>query len=155
MPEVPGMGPSPLLNSDFNVDSRTGHFISEQHRLVAQLVQDYNPNLRVTWIPHGDRTAADKGKEFCIIHTMPDGSEYVVMYVAETHMDNRVLGRLYDMDSSHTDHEKRLHFLDMVAEAAKLRAEMNRREEAMDTVASVLKSPKHTYKMPSGRVIHK
>ena len=148
-------GESPLLNSDFNVDSATGHFISESHRLVAQLVHDYNPELSVSWIPHGDRTPMDKGKEFCIIHRRANGTQYVVMYVAESHMDHRVLGRLYDMDSNNTDHGSRLAFMDRVSEAAKLRQELNKREEKMEMVTDVLRSPKHTYKMPSGKVIHK
>lgn len=150
-----GLPKSSLLNSDFNVDSRTGHFISHKHQVIAELVQGYNPELSVSWIPHGDRTPADKGKEFAIIHTRPDGYQYVVMYVAENYMDERVLGRLYDMDSKNTDHAKRMEFMDQVGQAARLKEELNRREAAMEMVVDVMKSPKHTYTMPSGRKIHK
>jgi hypothetical protein len=144
------------LFGGYIADPISGQFVSEKHARIAEIIQDYNPNLELKYLPAAVRTIADLGKEFCVIHRDPETfAEYVVMYVAEDDLDHRVIATLFDMDSSRTDIEARLTNLETAAELVRMKEKMDIEEERRDKITSILKSPLHTYTTEHGRKLHK
>ena len=144
------------LLQGYVADPVSGQFVSEKHMTVATIINDYNPNLSLVWIPPAARAEFDKGHEFAVIHTDPEQyKQYVVMYVGEDEVDERLLAKLWMNDTRRTDVLARLEFEDHARAMIEEKAREEAAAQRIDTVATVMKSPLHTYKMPSGRKISK
>jgi hypothetical protein len=143
---------NPLLGLSHRFDTETNSFVNTKHQQLAEVLQDYNPELALMWVPPKDREAADDTdrKPYAILHTRLDGNQYIVMYLSEIEMENtqNVLARIFAADMS--KHDNQLAIIE-AAEAARnllaAKADMDLREEQADMARSMLKSPLHTYKL--------
>jgi hypothetical protein len=127
------------------VDNR---LVSSDHLNIAEIVQDYDPNLELCWIPPGARVHGED--PWAVFHTHK-GKRYLVRTFAEC--DHRILAYLWDNDTSRTNVLTRLDAEDAARKAIKLKQDMEAAEERQDMIKSVLRTPYHTYKLPSGTVI--
>lgn len=142
------------LFGGYIADPESGHFISERHRAVAGIIQDWNPNLQLVWLPPDVRVAGDENKEFAVILTDPEHyKQEVVCYASPDEVDERLVARLYEMDTKRTDVLSRLEYDERARRLLEARIEMERAEERAEITTSVLASNLHTYKLPNGRVI--
>src|SRR5690606_41549331 len=64
---------------------------------IAEIIQDYNPELSLMWIPPANRTDEDT-KPYVVVHTQADGQQYPIFYLTEDELDHRVLGRIFAAD---------------------------------------------------------
>ena len=144
------------LFGGYVADEASGTFVSEKHKTVATIINDYNPGLNLVWIPPAARTIEDAGHEFAIIHTNPTtGYQYVVMYAGADEVDERLLTRLWENDMTRHDVLSKLELMDMAAALIKQKSEEEAAAERQDIIATVVKSPLHTFKMENGRKINK
>lgn len=145
------------LFSGYVADEASGRFVSERHVTVATILQDYNPNLRLVWLPPEVRIPGDEGKEFAVVHVgdSEHHKDYVVRYCREDEVDERLLAWIWENDTKRHDVLHKLELMDMAAAMIKAKQEEEAAAARQDMVATVVKSPLHTYKMPSGRKIHK
>lgn len=90
------------LQGAYILDNASGHALSAQHTRIAEIIQDYNPELELAWIPPSDRTAFD-AKPFAIIHNQPNGQRYVVGTFTEAEMDHRIIAYLFNHDARQRD----------------------------------------------------
>lgn len=130
--------------SSLPVATQDGHFVSEIHMRVAEVLRDYDRNLEIEWIPDAARTDP-RDKPFRVVHTDPrSGYRYVVCYADE--LDGRLLERIIAMDSAKKGNV--LSEIDARNAAVKLLAKKEadeQRAEAHDMAAHALKSHLNTY----------
>lgn len=82
-------------------DSASGAFISESHAHLAQVLNDYNPNFSLVWVPPKDRDATDV-KPFAILDSSPGRPPYIIRYLSDAEMSNpaEVLAWVFEGDLS-------------------------------------------------------
>jgi hypothetical protein len=143
------------LFGGYVADEASGRFVSERHVTVATILQDYNPNLHLVWLPPEVRIPGDEGKEFAVVHKgdTEHHKDYVVRYCREDEVDERLLAWIWENDSQKHDILSRLEMMDMAAAMIEAKQEEERAAERQDMIATVIKSPLHTYKMPNGKII--
>lgn len=130
--------------ADLPVPHDDGSFVSAKVSRVVEAIRDYDPNLDVRWMPPSHRGPDDNA--FMIVHTMPDGSAHVVMYVKnEEDMDERVLGRIYAADKQGNAVMNEIDAMDRAAKELKDRRFRESMEEAADLSRSMLRSGLHTF----------
>lgn len=130
-----------------------GQFVSERISQIVEAIRDYSPDLDVEYIPANVRRPDQAA--FRIIHKPEDGLPYVIFHVStEDEFDARVLKRIIAGDQRNEE----LTYSDV--EAADLAAALiikqkadDAREEAIDKMYAVFKSPLHTYKLDKDTII--
>lgn len=144
-----------FFSSDYFVDSETGHFLSGKHKRVAEIINDWNPQLFLCYVPYSDRTPGDNKPPFAVIHKQSDGNEYVVLTCEEEEVDERLIARLWSLDQSRPENEVNITLDAMAAaeEAMRLKKIMEQRAEMHDVAGSVFRSPLHTYRLTKTKVI--
>lgn len=118
--------------------------LSQEHLRLAQILYDFDPNLELTYIPEQDRTPEDK-EPFALFHTH-NGNRYLVMTIAPKDMNHTLIEKVFCAALDQNDVIGRLEAADAAQRAMDLSAEMERREERKEFMASVIKSPLHTYR---------
>ena len=68
-------------------NSALGQFISSNHERVAEMIQDYNPNFGLVFIPEKDRGATDT-KPYAILDSTPGRIPYIVRYISLREMED-------------------------------------------------------------------
>ena len=130
-----------------------GHFVSQRISQIVQAISEYSPELSVEYIPEGARLKGDAA--FRIVHTPPGKDPYIIFHVKkEEDFDASVLKRIIAGDQRN----KKVQYSDVEAaeQAAKLIAEQrvaDELEEMHELAASIIKSPKSTYKVSKDLII--
>lgn len=140
------------FGTDHIYDSAVGHFISQKHRRIAEIINEYEPSLSLAWIPPDDRTE-DERFPFAVVQSRPGQEDYIVMLLREDELDERVLARLWTIDASKNDPMARLNALEAARKAIEYKEELERREEMHDRAKSIFHSPLHTYRLGGGRKV--
>jgi len=131
---------------DIAVPTDSGHWVSESHMRIAEIIRDYDPSLSLVWIPVDQRSEEDRGREFAVVHSPPDGPTYTVFHCPASEVDHRLLARLFNGDMAKNNV---LNWLDSIEEAKaiiKAKQDMELAEERQELVKSIIKSPKSVYK---------
>lgn len=144
---------SNTFGAEYVFDPDSGHFISAKHQRVAEVINEYNPDLFLAWIPPKDRTEEDS-KPFAIIHRQADGFEYVVSKFTEEDINENLVATVFMMDHRKHDVIGRLRAQEAARQALRLKEEMEKRAEQMDRALSMVKSPFHTYQLGKGRKVN-
>lgn len=130
-----------FLNFDVPVPTEEGYFVSEKQARIAEIISDYDPGLSLTWIPPDKREPGDK--PFAIVKTEPNGYRYVVCYADDC--DERLLARVFSMDSAKNDVLSQIETERAAYEALRLKKQEEEMFEAHDLAGSILRG-KHYYK---------
>lgn len=133
-------------------DPESGEFINEKFQRIAEIINDYNPELFLMWIPPKDRTAANT-KPYAIAHHKADGSWYPVMVFGEEELDHRIIGRLWAMERNTRNLDEYLEEQEKAARAVQYREWADEMEQAHDMAKSIFRSPLHTYHLTKDKVI--
>lgn len=134
--------PDNNLDLDIAIPTDDGRWVSESHERIARIIQDYDPELFLAYIPPDKREPGDV--PFAVIH-QPAGKMSYVVFTAE-HCDERILERLWTSDNKHGDVLSRLDAHNAALEAIKLKKQMDEQEERRELVQSIVKSPLNVYK---------
>ena len=103
---------------------------------------DYDPTMSLAWIPPDRREPNEP--PFAVVKTEDSGLSYVICYSDDP--DERLLARVWSMDSSKQNVLQNLEMQNAALEAIKLKKQMEEMEEAHELSASILRSPLNTYK---------
>lgn len=128
------------------VDPESGHFISEKHQRIAEIIHDYDPNVHLVWIPPRDRTNSEDEMPFAIIHTPPGKPEYIVFKFKEEELDERILARLWSNDASKNNPMAYLEALEAAQQAVDYKKRLEMEEERKDIARSMFNSPLNYYR---------
>jgi hypothetical protein len=135
------------LHNSYMYDADCGYFISEEHRIIAEIIQDYNPDLYLMWIPPDKRDLNDT-EPFAIVHMPPGKSQYVVRRCKDSEVDVRLLEWLWSNDQARggTDILGRLEAHEAAKKAMQLKRDQEKLDAAQDIALSIIKSPLNAYK---------
>ena len=139
---------NPLLGSEYHYDTESGTFVSSRHMRIAEIIQDYNPELSLMWIPPANRTDEDT-KPYVVVHTQSDGQQYPVFYLTEDELDHRVLGRIFAADMKKHNPNNVMAEIEAYENAQKIleaKEYEDKMAEKADFAKSLLKSNLHTYR---------
>lgn len=145
--EIGTVASSINLNQAVIYDAESGHFVSQEHQRIAEIIHDYDPDLYLCWIPPENRDL-DNTQPFAIIH-MPEGKpQYIVRKLKDSEVDARLLQWLFSNDQARAGND----ILGSIeaAEAAKKALKLKEREERigerLDLAETMLKSPLNWYR---------
>lgn len=82
-------------------DSDSGAFISAKMQRMAEILNDYNSNFSLVWVPPKNRDATDT-KPYAILDSTPGIPPYIMRYLSEVEMNDpaAVLAWIFDGDTS-------------------------------------------------------
>lgn len=83
----------------YELESQTGHFISADHRRIAEIINDYNQYMQLIWIPPEQRELNEEFP-FAILHSPPGLAPYIVRKVRESEMNHTLISWLAMNDLS-------------------------------------------------------
>lgn len=135
-----------LGDSAYVLDPQSGRALSVKHQRLAELIKDYEPTLELAWIPPENRGALDVDKPFAVICKPDNTHPYVVMKIREDQMDESVLAALIIRDNKHTNVLDQIEAMEFADSVTKAKEDFERTEDRKNFVATVLKSPLHTYR---------
>lgn len=117
-----------------------GYFVDETHRRVAEIIADYDPNLRLAFIPYSQRDPNDPlEKPFAVVDVSPTLGPHFVMYANETELaDGSLLARLFNNDLNKVDVGARLKAQQEAQELMRLKQQIEEQEHITD-IARTLK----------------
>jgi hypothetical protein len=127
---------------DVYIPAEDGSFISERHARISELIQEYDPNLMVRWIPPNRREDGDLA--FCVVERTKDGKEVIFCYCDD--LDETVLARVYNADNWKNDVQTTLENNNKAARDYQRKFALDQREDVMDQVKTIIKSPLHVFK---------
>lgn len=135
------------------VPAEDGHWINEKFARISEIIHDFDHRLQLVWIEPENRTAFDT-KPYGVLHTADNGAQKMVMFIKEEDLDERVLEKLFLGDTERHDVIARIEAQELAATVMRNKEKMEKAEERREFIASVVRSPKHTFKH-NGRVIPK
>lgn len=142
-----------LLGANHVYDSNSGEFINSKFQHIAEIINDWNPELFLLWIPPKDRRATDIAP-YAIAHKPSNGNPpYIIKYVQEDQLDHRLIAELWHMQENSKDIIGYLDKVNAAAEALRLKEQEEKLLDDLDKMGSVLKSPLHTYRLSKDKVI--
>ncbi len=135
-------------------NSDLGEFISEAHSYLAEILNDYNRDFSLVFIPKNQLRPGDK--PFAILHSPAGLAPYIVRYLTEEDMKNpqAVLAWVFENDTTRTDVLAKLEAADAARQAFNLKERESAIEEQIDMMRFMAKTPLHTFKA-DGRTYRK
>lgn len=106
-------------------------FVSQELIRLAEILQDYDSDLEMKFIPPQYRTDED-GLPYCIVHHPPGKKSYVVFYFGETDSPESILARIFEGDNARGDVQHKLDAANAAAQAFRLKEQIDARMEAAD-----------------------
>jgi hypothetical protein len=119
--------------------------LSVLHSRVAQLLQDYNPELELQYIPENDRGAFD-ARPFRVVHNSVNGV-YVVGYFKEDEVNEKLIGHIFKHDRKNRNILTDLEAEEAARDALLLRERLDAQEEARAIAQSMINSKKDSYRI--------
>lgn len=128
---------------DTFVPTPDGRWVSEKYERLASVINDYDPNLELRWIPPEHRTREDK-KPYCIVHKNPqNGHEYIVFHASEQDSPEQILAKLWTNDTAKNDTMAYLDSLDAARQALEMKERMDIAEARQDFVNWLMDTEKN------------
>ena len=122
------------------LDATSGYALPAGPARIAEIINDFDPELELRWIPPRARTSFDE-KPYGIFHYKKDHPEggYFVSFFAEDEMDHRVIAFLFKMRNQTMNDVEALY---KAQEALKYKERMEEMEEADEFRKWAIQSPK-------------
>lgn len=139
-----------LLGTTYRFDGESGRAVNTDHERIAQIIQDYNPDMRLVWIPSDQRQSTDL-QPFAIVHSPLGRPEYIALKCREDEVNEKLLGRLIAGDLSRNDVLGQLEAEDKARELINAKKWEDTLAEKREIAAQIIKSPRVRYTY-NGRV---
>lgn len=148
-------GAAILGGNDYTYSPSHGGFINEKHRRIAELINAFDPEVEVLWIPRDKRGPGDKA--YALRHSPGNNPPYIFMTIDEEDFDERVLAQVFEMNEAANGPvtvADRLDMQDQARRAVEMWAQKEKLEEARDFAQFLWMTPKHTVNLGGGRKIN-
>lgn len=133
------------------VPTEDGHWVSEHFERLARVVQDYDPQFELRWIPPERRLTVDERAKPYVIWDVV--SNTAVFFASERDTPEDILTRLFNSDNKHGNVLERLDARNAAVRALQMKKEMDKREEQMEYAAFLAKTPKNFIRLGGGRKV--
>lgn len=119
--------------------TQEGVFISDKWQRLAEILEDFDPNLELRWIPPSNRTdPTDKSRPYAIVHAAPGKREYIVMFAGETDNPQNILAKLFEGNLNKSDPNRTIDAANAAAQAFEMKRNMEEMEERHDMMHFLL-----------------
>lgn len=112
-------------------------WISEKFSILAEIVQDYDPDLELRWIPPANRTRDDK-KPYVVVDTR---NNKPVQYAGELDIPEDILAKIIEGDNRNGSVLIKLEAQERAHKLFVMKEWLNKMEEAAEEAAFLMKSP--------------
>lgn len=119
-----------------------GHFISQKQIRINEVLQDYDPNLQLQWIPPDKRSERDLA--FRVVHFNPGKAPYLVCTAEEC--DERLLAKVFEADQQNSPNK--LTYIENYNNALELvraKEDTEERQELHEMAMAVIRNNKSSY----------
>lgn len=141
---LPGLGGQVVVD---------GQFTSVKVQQVVLAIKEMYPDIEVGWIPPAAREKED-GPAYRISYEPPGAEPYILFYVTENEMDERVLKRIIQNDlSKFPQGIGDLEAWELAQHAIKKQEWLDELEAANDIAFRAFRSHKNTYRVSPNLVI--
>lgn len=128
-----------------------GRWVSEHYERLARVVQDYDPQFALFWIPPEQRSEPEDIKNCYAIVDVVTNS--VVFHAGELDTPESILTRLFDSDNKHGNVLDRIDAHNAAIEALKMKEQMDLAEERKEYVSWLMSTKKNFINMGSGKIV--
>lgn len=135
---------------DTYIPTDEGRWVSAEFERLAQVIQDYDPQFELRWIPPEHRRTEDK-KPYCIFDLK---IQKVVFFASELDSPVDILERLFRGDNAKHDVLANLERREAAQRALELRKSMDDYEDAADKANFLKNSPLHTLRFNGHKFDH-
>lgn len=116
-------------------------FVDSKWLRFSEILQDYNPEYELRWIPPVNRTNADSSKPYAIVHTPSDGKPpYIVMFAGELDNPQDVIATLWAGDLRRHNVMAQLDLKEMARQVFEAKVEQEKQEALRDQAAFLMDS---------------
>jgi len=126
--------------TDIFIPTPDGSWVSEKFEQLASVIQDYDHNLELRWIPPDKRTREDK-HPYVIVDTRIN---QVVVYASELDTPEGILAKLWGIDNCKHNVLEQVEIQERAAKALEMKKWIDTKEEAADLAYFFKQSPLHT-----------
>lgn len=127
-----------------------GRWVSEEFERLARIIQDYDQDLELRWIPPEHRTRDDKSP-YCVFDTRV---QQPVFFATELDTPESILARLFDSDNKQGNVLTRLEKQEAATKAMQLKAQADEWEDMHDQANFFKNSHLHTLKFNGKKFDH-
>lgn len=133
------------------VPTDTGRWVSEKYARLAEIVEDYDPQFELRFIPPEHRETLEDKKKCYVIWDLATNSP--VLFASELDEPETILSRLFWSDNKQGNVLDRIEAHNAAQEAFRMKEEMDRRAEAREKIAWLMGTRKNYINMGDGRVL--
>jgi hypothetical protein len=134
-----------------HIPTETGVWVNEHFERLARVVQDYDPQFELRWIPPAARTDPEDRKKPYVIWDLFTNTP--VLFASELDTPESILARLFDADNKQGDVLKRLDAHNAAVKAMKMKEEMDIAEERQEYAKFLIGTPKNYIQLGKGRKV--
>lgn len=135
------------------VPTESGYWVNEHYERLARVVQDYDPQFELFWIPPEHRETFEEKKNcYAVVEHSPMG-DVIVFHASELDTPETILERLFMSDNKHGNVLERIDAHNAAIKAMEMKEKMDIAEERMDKVAWLIGTKKNFIDMGKGRVL--
>lgn len=134
---------------DIPIPTDDGRWVSENFERLQRVIQDYDHNLVLQWIPPEHRAPGD------IPYRIWDTKHHaVVFHASEKDTPQDILARLFEADNAHHNVMTRMQSANAAAKALQLKEQADLYEQMADEARFLKNSELHTVRMNGKKFDH-
>jgi len=112
-------------------------FVSEHHQRLAEIIADYDPNLRLAFIPEGQRDLSDPNEKPFAVIDMGGGERMPHPIMFADACDEKLLARIFTNDTHKVDVRARLDAEENARQIIAMKDQLDRHEHMEDVVKTL------------------
>lgn len=121
-----------------------GHFVSQTQIRINEILQEYNPELQLQWIPPNERSARDLA--FRVVHFAVGRPPYAICFAEEA--DERLLAKVFEADQRNSPNKlSYIENYNRALEISRAKEAFDKRQEDHAIAQAVLRNNKSSYKV--------
>ena len=133
------------------IPTETGVWVNEHFERLARVVQDYDPQFELRWIPPAARTDPEDRKKPYVIWDLFTNTP--VLFASELDTPEDILARLFDADNKQGDVLQRLDAHNAAVKAMQMKEQMDAAEEKREYIEFLIGTKKNYIQLGKGRKV--
>lgn len=134
-----------------HIPTDDGQWVDENFERLARVIQDYDPQFELRWIPPGERdTNLERLNPYVVVDILTNSP---VMFASGAETATGILARLFSMDNSKGDVVARLDAENAAVEAMDMKKKLDKAEERQEYMAFLIGTKKNYINLGGGRKV--
>lgn len=134
-----------------HIPTDDGQWVDENFERLARVVQDYDPQFELRWIPPGQRdTNLERLNPYVIVDIITNSP---VMFASGSETATGILERLFSMDNSKGDVVARMDAHNAAVQAMEMKKKLDLADERKEYVQFLIGTKKNYIQLGKGRKV--